>query len=617
MTSPSGLPFPPAPAILVLGCHSLSTARQIQAALPGSQIYGLASRIAASEVEVSFSEFGSTLRQLFANGVPIIGLCASGILIRSLAPLLANKRQEPPVLAIAEDGSAVVPLLGGLQGVNQLARQIGTALQVAPAITTSGDLRFHTALLAPPAGYYLANPEDAKTIIADLLAGATVQLVGPAPWLSQSQLPFSDQAPLTLEVTERALDLTRPPTAKPDRLVYHPQTLAIALVPPDLTPGLSAHGLAPDPDLAPDQSQDAVALIQQQLALAGLAPQAVAGVIGPVEAAGNPAIHALAEALQVPARFLPLAGLEAGQAEMNPPKTDLSKANPAASLALQAVGPAGRLISSGPGWAIGAAPLPLQVREIGQAQGRLAIVGTGPGWTDWMTPEVKALLQTATDWVGYTTYLNLVEPLRQGQQRHDSDNRVELDRARLALNLAAQGRSVALISSGDPGIYAMATAVFEVMETPEPAWQQVAIQVAPGISALQATAARIGAPIGHDFCAVSLSDILKPWPVIAERIAAAAQADFVIAFYNPVSSQRTWQLDKARDLLLSHRSPDTPVVLARSVGRPGEALRVIDLADLSAEQVDMRTLVLIGSSKTRRIPHAQGMWVYTPRSYVL
>ncbi|MFM7426691.1 MAG: precorrin-3B C(17)-methyltransferase [Elainella sp.] len=591
MSPPPG--FSPAPAILVLGTHSLATARQIQAALPGSQIYGLASRIEASQVEVSFSEFGPTLRQLFASAVPIIGLCATGILIRSLAPLISDKRQEPPVLAVAEDGSAVVPLLGGLQGVNPLARQIGAALQIAPAITTSGDLRFHTALLAPPTGYRLANPDDAKTILADLLAGAAVKLTGTAPWLSQSQLPFSDRAEISLEVTERAVDLSRPPQAKPDRLVYHPHTLAIGLDSANLaSANLASTTLASSPP-------DAVTLVLQQLALAGLAPAAVAGVFGPVEAAGDPVIHAVAEALQVAARFLPVA----------------ESPDRAAALALEAVGPAGRLISAAPGWAIAVAPLPLEVQTIGRPQGRLAIVGTGPGWTDWMTPEVKALLQTATDWVGYTTYLNLVEPLRQGQQRHDSDNRVELDRARLALNLAAQGRSVALISSGDPGIYAMATAVFEVMATPEPAWQQVAIQVAPGISALQAAAARIGAPIGHDFCAVSLSDILKPWSIIAERISAAAQADFVIAFYNPVSSQRTWQLDKARDLLLAHRSPETPVVLARNVGRLGESLRLIALADLSADQVDMRTLVLVGSSKTRRIDHAQGTWVYTPRSY--
>jgi len=172
----------------------------------------------------------------------------------------------------------------------------------------------------------------------------------------------------------------------------------------------------------------------------------------------------------------------------------------------------------------------------------LAIVGTGPGDAQWLSPEVRDVLHAATDWVGYTTYLNLVEPLKHGQQCHPFDNRAELERACMALDLAAEGRAVALVSSGDPGIYAMAAAVFEVLEQADkPAWQRVEIQVCPGISAMQAAAAQVGAPLGHDFCTISLSDILKPWPVIAQRLAAAAQADFVIVLYNSVSKQRTWQ----------------------------------------------------------------------------
>ena len=234
-----------------------------------------------------------------------------------------------------------------------------------------------------------------------------------------------------------------------------------------------------------------------------------------------------------------------------------------------------------------------------------------------MSPQVKAALQEATDWVGYSTYLNLVEPLRQKQQRHDSDNRVELDRSRLALNLAAEGRSVAVVSSGDPGIYAMAAAVLEAIDRDRnPLWQRVEIQICPGISAMQAAAALVGAPLGHDFCAISLSDILKPWSAIEQRLTAAAQGDFVIAFYNPISSHRTWQLAKAKEILLKWRNPDTPIVLARNVGRSGQSSIVKTLGDLVSEDADMRTMILIGSSKTRLIqqPH-QKTWVYTPRHY--
>ncbi|HEY9909211.1 MAG TPA: precorrin-3B C(17)-methyltransferase, partial [Thermosynechococcaceae cyanobacterium] len=436
-----------AAAIVVLGQQSVALAYRLKAVLPDAKVYGLVDR--TTDVDLSFASFGETLRELFAQGTTIIGVCAAGILIRTLAPVLTSKWQEPPVLAIAEDGSAVVPLLGGLHGVNDLARQLAALLDVAPAITTTGDLRFRTALLSPPPGYCLANPDDAKTFIADLLAGATVRLEGEADWLRQSQLPIVPDGDLTIQVT------TDRGTPSKTCLVYHP-----------------------------------VAAIDSS-------------------------------------------------------------------------------VTSQPG--------------------KLAIVGTGPGSAEWMSPQVKDLLTSATDWVGYSTYLKLVEPLWNGQQRHDSDNRVELERARLALDLAAAGRSVVVVSSGDPGIYGMAAAVFEVLEREaKPEWQAIELQVAPGISALQAAAAQVGAPIGHDFCAISLSDILKPWTAIEQRIRAAAVADLVIAFYNPVSQQRTWQLAQAQELLLQARSPETPVVLARSLGRSGQSIAVITLGQLASAAVDMR-----------------------------
>lgn len=250
--------------------------------------------------------------------------------------------------------------------------------------------------------------------------------------------------------------------------------------------------------------------------------------------------------------------------------------------------------------------------------GQLSIVGTGPGSLTWLSPEARTALEIATDWVGYQTYLDLVESLRQPQTiRHVSDNRVELERATQALDLAATGRMVALISSGDPGIYAMAAAVFEVLDrAAKPAWENVEIQVCPGISAMQAAAAQVGAPLGHDFCTISLSDLLKPWDIIAQRLRAAVQADFAIALYNPVSRQRTWQLEQAKVILLEERSPETPIVLARNLGRSGQRVAVKTLAELAVTDADMRTVILIGSSQTRTVQRPDGsLWVYTPRSY--
>lgn len=588
-------------AIVVLGQHSVPLARQLTAALPEASLYGLAHR--TTGVDIHFANFGDTLRTLFRSGTPIVGICAAGILIRTLAPLLSNKGHEPPVLAVAEDGSAVVPLLGGLQGVNDLARRIGEVLRVAPAITTAGDLRFRTALLAPPPGYHLANPEHAKTFLADLLAGAAVRLDGEAPWLQASQLPLTPQGTLTISVTAQAV------TPTPDCLVYHPATVVLGM-------GRVA-----------EYQGDAGAVldaVQGLLRQANLAPASVAGLFALDTEAGDPVLHAVARALQVPARFFTPADLTAGPWSQAGPTGAGSPSHPAIAVALAAAGPGGRLlalparVSSTPyAYALALAQHPVDPYAIGRRRGWLAIVGTGPGGDHWLSPEVREVLQAATDWVGYTAYLNLVEPLRRAQQRHAFDNREELDRARMALDLAAAGRAVALVSSGDPGIYAMAAAVFEVLEREDRlAWRSLEIQVCPGISAMQAAAAQVGAPLGHDFCAISLSDRLKPWPLIEQRLAAAAQADFVIALYNPASTQRTWQLSRAREIVLQWRAPHTPVIIARDLGRPGQTVTVKPLAELRAEDADMRTILLLGSSQTRVVHCGYGRrWVYTPRRY--
>ncbi|MFI6073310.1 precorrin-2 C(20)-methyltransferase [Actinoplanes sp. NPDC051343] len=245
--------------------------------------------------------------------------------------------------------------------------------------------------------------------------------------------------------------------------------------------------------------------------------------------------------------------------------------------------------------------------------GEVTVVGLGPGDPRWLTPEALDALREADDLVGYTTYLARV-PERPGQTRHASDNRVEAERAAFALDLAKRGRRVAVVSSGDPGVFAMATAVLEVAEDPQ--WKDVDVRVLPGLTAAQAVASRAGAPLGHDFCIMSLSDRLKPWPVIESRLAAAAGADLVIAIYNPASKSRTEQLVRARALLLEHRSAETPVIVGRDVGGPAESVRVTTLGGLDPATVDMRCLLIVGSSQTRVVSRADGSTrVFTPRSY--
>ncbi|MEV3962830.1 precorrin-2 C(20)-methyltransferase [Nocardia sp. NPDC050193] len=244
--------------------------------------------------------------------------------------------------------------------------------------------------------------------------------------------------------------------------------------------------------------------------------------------------------------------------------------------------------------------------------GEVVVVGLGPGDTRWTTPEVSAALAAATDLVGYTTYIDRV-PVRPGQRRHSSDNRVESERAAMALDLARRGGRVAVVSSGDPGVFAMAAAVLE--ESADPQWAGVPVWVLPGMTAANAVASRVGAPLGHDYATISLSDRLKPWDVVARRLAAVAAADMAIAVYNPASSKRTWQVGAMKDILLVHRAPDTPVVLGRDVGGPGESVRVVSLGELEPAEVDMRTLLIIGASTTAVVDGAGVPRVYTARRY--
>ena len=243
---------------------------------------------------------------------------------------------------------------------------------------------------------------------------------------------------------------------------------------------------------------------------------------------------------------------------------------------------------------------------------KLFILGIGPGTPELLAPAAREALAQCTDCVGYSLYIDLLGSLAEGKQRHDSPLGEEIARARLALDIAASGKRTALISSGDAGIYAMATVVFEQLDCePDAAWADIEIEVVPGISAMQLAVARIGAPLGHDFCTISLSDLLTPWAVIERRLRAAADGDFVVSFYNPVSKRRDWQLNTAREILLTGRGPDTPVVIARNLGRDDEQVRVIRLAELDAANIDMLTLVMVGNRETVW----NGTWVYTPRGY--
>ncbi len=591
--------------IVVLSPAGLQIAQTIACHVSGAEIHGLRTRV--TDADVIFDDAMAHMRQCFAEGRAVIGICATGILIRAIAPLLKDKRSEPPVVAVAGDGSSVVPLVGGHNGANRLAQTIAKALGGHAALTTAGDVAFGVALDQPPDGWTLANPNAAKALMADLIAGQPVAVDTQLEWLQESHLRRADNAAIRLTAT------LAPAIPAERELIYHPRRVVI--------------GVGSDRGCPP---QELIELVDAALSQARLARQAIACVVSIDRKADEAAVHALAEHLDVPARFLTADAINK-VADRIPNPSDI---------VLREVGVPGvaegaaLAASSAPGLAVekqktARATCAIAVAEhivdpdrVGRARGSLAVVGVGPGTPAWRSAECVGLLKSATDWVGYGLYIDLVHDLKHGQNDHRFPLGAEEIRVRHALELAGNGRDVALICSGDAGIYAMAALVCEIMAL-DPATSglsdaahRVAITIAPGISAFQATAARVGAPIGHDFCCISLSDLLTPWPAIERRIQAAAAGDFVVAFYNPRSMRRHDQLDRAIAILKEHRPANTPVILAANLGRPTEACKVASLAAFDTTQVDMLSLVIVGSSTSQTFTAGDGrQFVFTPRGY--
>ncbi len=591
------------PAFVVLTPTGLALARRLGDALDGS-VHGFRPRVA--DAEESFDDVGAQLRGLFESGRPIVGLCAAGVLIRTLAPLLADKREEPPVLALAEDGSAVVPLLGGHRGGNELAREIAAILGIQASLTTAGDLRLDLALDAPPPGWHVANPEAAKAVTAALLAGEAVRLraeAGDGTWLTDGGAAFAAKGAVGIRLTDRAVVATK------DELLLQPATLAL--------------GLGAERGVETAEVQE---LAERVLAESGYSRHSLACLASLDLKADEPAMLALAEAWQLPFRLFDAACLEAETPRLADPSetvfAEVGCHGVAEAAALAVVGSNGVLVvakrkSARATAALGRASDVIDAAEVGRAPGRLWVVGIGPGSAEWRTAEAVAALGRAEAVVGYDLYLDLVADLIGAATRHDFPLGEETARVEHALELAATGAEVALISSGDAGIYAMAALVFERIDlSGREAWRRLQIEVAPGISALQAAAARAGAPLGHDFAAISLSDLLTPWPAIERRLEAAAAGDFVVALFNPASMRRRRALDRALEILRGARPPATPVVIARSLGRPEEDIGIVDLQDLDAGSIDMLTLLIVGNTETRTVPGAGGgRRVYTPRGY--
>lgn len=581
------------PVLFVLGASALPLARKLKE--PFAAEIHTPDCVAGGDV--TYAKATAHLGQLFDEGRSIIGICAAGILIRAVAAHLQDKRGEPPVVAVAEDGSSAVPLLGGHHGANDLARRIAELCGGHAAITTASEVRFGFALDDPAPGFVLANPADMKGATAALLKGAALGLEG-----SLNPLPAAKFASgadtVTLTVTEHVTEGAR------NKLVYHPKTLVMGL------------GCERNADAA-----ELIALAEKVLSDANLSPSSLAAVASIDLKSDELAIHAVAANFGVPARFFAADELAKETPRLKNPSAIVAKevgvAGVAEAAALAAAGASSDLIVEKTRSLRGTCAIARALHPIldlpGRARGIVHVVGIGPGTPDWRAPAARAALEASTDWVGYGLYLDLVADVSSGQQEHRFPLGGEEDRVRHAIELAKQGKEVALVCSGDAGIYAMAALVYEVIDL-EPA--RIAITVIPGISAFQAAAAKAGAMIGHDFCCISLSDLLTPWEAIERRVKAAAEGDFVISFYNPRSLKRRDQLERAFAILKQHRPADTPVIIASNLGRPEEQVRIVRFADFNPDDVDMLTLVMVGSSQSKSFARGDGRtYAYTPRGY--
>ena len=561
---------------------------------------GLIDRIASPADGVAWQtgDLQRLLTSEWSRSRAFVAVGSCGAITRLIAPRLSGKDTDPAVVVVDGQGRFAIPLLGGHgAGAEALAIAVAALLGGEAVITGAGASQGRLALDSFGTGWgWRRGPGPWDALMKSSARGAPLQLEhhsGNDRWLQLDGLPCTGTSSERLSVGVERSDHCR----------WHPPALWVGMgCERNTSLELLERGLS------------------EVLAAQGLALEAVAGLASADRKADEPALLELAERHGWPLRCFSSNALHAVEVPNPSPvvEAELGTASVAEAAALLACGPNASLrvqkhIERAAPGEQGAATVAIAqaAKQWAPQRGTLHLIGSGPGSLALLTPDARAALAESSVWVGYGLYLDLLEPLRRPDQlRSDGQLTQERERCREALELACQGLSVALVSSGDSGIYGMAGLALEQ-------WMALAkhdrptFQVHPGLSALQLAAARAGAPLMHDFCTVSLSDRLTPWAVIEQRLQAAADGDFVVALYNPRSKGRDWQLGRAQELLLAQRPGTTPVVLARQLGRPEEAVSLHTLGELPIEQVDMLTLVLIGNSSSR----VEGGRMVTPRGY--
>jgi cobalt-precorrin 5A hydrolase/precorrin-3B C17-methyltransferase len=544
-----------------------------------------------------------TLSQQWQCSSAFVVVGAAGLVTRLIAPLLGQKHEDPAVVVVDPEGRFAIPLLGGHgAGAEILSQQVAAVLGGTAVLTGASSGTGRLAL--------------------DAFGRAWGWQKGGGDWTALMQQAAAD-SPISVHQNSGSQQWRNLPAGQPLKLTPEAESAANLVVSHRRGPGCRWHPPSLWLGVGCERGTSLALLerlIDQTLSGEQLATESVAGLASASRKADEPALLEVAQRRGWPVRFFEPEAL-AAVAVPNP------SAAVAAEMGTPSVAEASALLAAGPDASLllpkriehrregelGAATLAIAAAagQWAPQRGHLHLVGSGPGRLDLLTPEAREALASSTIWVGYGLYLDLLEPLRRPDQLR-LDGRLTEERARCAqaLELASQGLPVALVSSGDSGIYAMAGLALELW-LQQPADGRPAFSVHPGISALQLAAARAGAPLMHDFCTISLSDRLTPWAVIERRLEAAASGDFVVALYNPRSMGRDWQLGRARELLLAGRPARTPVAICRQLGRSEEQVSLHTLGDLPIEQVDMLTLVLVGNSSS----YVRDDRMVTPRGY--
>ncbi|HSK99801.1 MAG TPA: precorrin-3B C(17)-methyltransferase [Rubrobacteraceae bacterium] len=526
------------------------------------------------------------LRRAWNECEGVVLFLAAGAAVRLIAPLLEDKRCDPGVVCVDDAGHFAVALVGGHGGgANELAERVSGSLGATPVVTTASDAREVPALdrLGASLGFRIEEDSDLAAVGAALVSGEEVSLVSESRWplgpLPENVVPTGELAPPLILISERLVDAPRP------AVTYRPPSLAIGV-------GCS-RGV---------EAEEILVLIERSLEEAALSKGSVAYLASVEAKSDEPGLLAAAESLGVPLRFYPAEKLSTIGV---PNPSDVVRSTVGTPSVAEA-----SALADGADLLVEKKKSAMATVAVGRlpVRGRLFLVSLGPGDDALVPPLAREALAASELVVGLGQYVERVRHLlRPGTRLSTPPLGEEVERAKLALAEARAGGSVALVSSGDVGVYAMASPALEL------AGDDVEVIAVPGITAAQAAASLLGSPLGHDHCSISLSDLLTPWEVIERRVRAAAAGDFVVSFYNPRSKSRDWQLAKARELLLEHRSPDTPVGIVRDAYRPAQRVILTDLASLDPESVDMLATVIVGSSRT----DIRSGRMVTPRGYEL